>query len=151
MIMAVAQVISIIDPFEEFRKLAHEAVDNWIENLRDFFERGKLPTVAEISERFNETKHTFFGQCFEGLLESLAADFLRQEYASCPGCGRLVRRKRIDKRKVSTIPGDFSLARPYFHCRDCGRGFHPLDEQLEIVQELHQLDIQGKIANLAAD
>jgi hypothetical protein len=61
MIMAVAQVISITDPFEEFRKLAHEAVDNWIENLRDFFERGKLPTVAEISERFNETKHTFLG------------------------------------------------------------------------------------------
>jgi hypothetical protein len=151
MIMAVAQVISITDPFEEFRKLAHEAVDNWIENLRDFFERGKQPTVTEISERFNETKHALLGQCFKGLLESLASDFLRQEYATCPDCGRLVRRKRIDKRKVSTIPGDFTLARPYFHCRDCGCGFHPLDEQLEIVQELHQLDIQEKIAALAAD
>ena len=88
--MAVAQVISITDPFEEFRKMAHEAVDAWVEKLRDFFERDNLPTVTEISERFNETKHAFFGQCLEGMLQSLAADFLRQEYAPCPeGCLRI--------------------------------------------------------------
>ena len=151
LIMAMAQVISITDPFEEFRKMAHEAIDKWVENLRDFFERDKLPTIAEISERFHETRQELLGHCFEHLLATLASDFLRQDYATCPECGRLVRTKRIDKRKVSSLPGNFVLSRPYFYCKDCGCGFHPLDEQLEIVQELHQLDIQQKIAKLAAD
>lgn len=131
--------------------MAHEAVDEWVEKFRDFFKKGDPPTITEITERFNETKRAFFGQCLESMLQTLAADFLRQEYASCPVCSRLLRCKRIDKRKVSTIPGDFVLPRPYFHCDDCGCGFHPLDEHLEIIQDVHQLDIQQKIAKLAAD
>ncbi len=131
--------------------MVHDAVDEWVENFRDFFERGELPSITEISDRFHKTRPEFFGQCIESILSSLASDFSRQEYADCPECGRYVRSKRIDKRKVSTVSGDFVLSRPYFYCTDCGSGFHPMDEQLEIVQELHQLDIQEKIAKLAAD
>jgi len=151
MMICNAEIFAIIDSFEEFKKLAYDTFEQWVENFRDFFERDTLPTVAEISERLHKRKQEFLGQCFEHLLTTLASDFLRQDYATCPECGRLVRCKRIDKRKVSTLPGNFVLSRPYFYCRDCGYGFHPLDEQLEMVQEIHQLDIQGKIAKLAAD
>ena len=144
-------LFSVIDHFEEFTKLAYDAFEQWLENFRDFFERDEPPTVAEISERLHKKKPELLGQCFEHLLTTLASDFLRQDYATCPECGRLVHCKRIDKRRVSTLPGNFVLSRPYFYCRDCGYGFHPMDEQLGIVQEIHQLDIQEKIAKLAAD
>jgi len=149
--MEAAQVLSITDPFSEFRAMVHKAADAWVDSIKDLFQQDKIPTVAEISKRFSETKHIFLGQCFENVLQSLAADFMRQEYAQCPECSCLVRSKRIDKRKVSTIPGNFVLSRPYFICSGCGYSFHPLDELLEIVQEVHQLDIQEKIARLAAD
>ena len=61
--------------------MVHEAVDALLEKFEDFFKKGEMPTVTEISERFNETKRGFFGQCLESMLQTLATDFLRQEYA----------------------------------------------------------------------
>ncbi|MGA2401075.1 MAG: ISKra4 family transposase [Syntrophobacteraceae bacterium] len=41
--------------------------------------------------------------------------------------------------------------RPYFYCPHCRLGFHPLDEIVQLADELHQHDIQKRISKLAAN
>ena len=148
---ASAICIPLFDPVEEFKKVAYKAIDRWVEKFRDFFERGTPPTILEISERFSQTKHLLLEACFEGLIKRLAEDSLEQVQAKCPKCGRLLPRKRLDAKKISTLHGSFTIKRPYFYCRHCKYGFHPLDEILELVREAHQLDLQSAISPLVAD
>ena len=130
---SLAAIIPIFDPLEEFRKVAHSAIDNWIEKFRDFFERDKPPTLSEISERFTQTRHLLMEACFEGLVKRLAEDAIKQEYARCPRCGRLIHVKRVESKAISIMHGTITLERPYFYCRDCRHGFCPMDVQSAIL------------------
>jgi len=149
--LALTGTIPIFDPLESFRQVVYKAADKWLEKFRDFFEKETPPTLSEISKRFTETRHLFLEACFQGLVEQLAQEGLNQEYADCPKCGRRIRMKRIERKEISIMHGKITISRPYFYCRGCGHGFCPLDETLEIVREVHQLDVQSAISALAAD
>jgi hypothetical protein len=43
------------------------------------------------------------------------------------------------------------LTRPYFYCRDCGHGFYPVDEALELSRESKQQDLQKVALELLAE
>jgi len=148
---ALALSIPICDPVEELKKVAYKSLDKWIEKFRDFFERDKPPTISEISDRFTQTRNLFLEAFFEAMVTRLAEESLNQLYAKCPKCQRVLPRKRLDKKEISTLHGSFSIKRPYFYCADCRHGFHPLDEVLELVREVHQLDVQSAISPLVAD
>lgn len=139
------------DPLEEVRRMAHDAMDQWINSLAPPFEQERPPTLMELSAHMTRTRGAFLGGCLEALTQELYRHHRHQQYADCPGCGKRLKAKRIDHKTASTLQGRISVERPYFYCRDCNIGYHPLDEALALAQEVHQYDVQEKVLKLAAE
>jgi hypothetical protein len=139
------------DPLKEVRRMAHEALDQWIDTLAPLFEQEKPPTLMELSSLMTGTRSAFLGGCLEALTQELYRHHRHQQRADCPACGKRLKAKRMDRKTVSTLQGKISVARPYFHCRDCNLGYHPLDEALALAQEVHQYDVQEKVLKLATE
>jgi hypothetical protein len=106
--------------------------------IDEVFEDGKAPTVMEISELFSKTKHKFFGTCFQALIEQKYAGMLNQQYAACPKCGKMCKKRRDSKKQMETMQGTSCLKRPWHYCVDCCHGFSPLEEVLEISRKKYQ-------------
>lgn len=100
---------------------------------------------------FAETKHKFFGKCFEKLIETKYEHYLKQEYADCSKCAK-TNKKRLDSEKETiTLHGAMQLTRPWFYCTACGEGYSPLDEALKLSRKKHQFDIQKKSVKLTSE
>ena len=130
--------------------MAHQALDEWLEDLKPLFEHIESPTLMDLSAELMRSRGSFLGACLQALAEQLHGHYQDQQQADCPGCGKCLNRKRVDRKTVTTLHGPVTLPRPYFHCRDCQIGFHPLDAALALAQEAHQYDIQEKFTRLAA-
>jgi len=140
------------EPKGKFRDMIHDEVDKWVDQIIDeVFEDGKEPTVMELSRLFSETKQKFFGACFQALIEQKYAGLLEQEYAPCPQCGKLCKKRRGSEKKMVTMHGPSDLNRPWFYCVDCSYGFVPLDKVLEISRKEYQFDVQKKATRTAAE
>jgi len=139
------------DPLEEVRRMAHDALDQWIDTLAPLFEQERPPTLMELSAYMTGTRGAFLGGCLQALTQELYRHHRQQRQADCPGCGKRLNAKRIDGKTVSTLQGKIRVERPYFHCRDCSIGYHPLDEALALAQEVHQYDVQEKVLKLATE
>ena len=140
------------DPKGEFRDMIHDEVDKWVDQIIDeVFEDGKEPTVMELSDLFSETKQRFFGACFQALIEQKYAGFLEQEYAPCPKCGKVCKKRRGNMKQMVTMQGPSVLKRPWFYCVDCSYGFSPLDKVLEISRKKNQFDVQKKATRTVAE
>lgn len=137
--------------FEEARALSQAEHDLWFEQFRPLFESEQRPTVTGLSRMILASRQQFLGACMKTVIEQSCCEQLRQMYAPCPHCGRKLTRKRLAEKEVSTLAGEFSLQRPYFHCPDCQYGFHPLDEVIELVRDHHQIDVQTKAVRMAAE
>ena len=131
--------------------MAHDALDQWIDTLAPLFDQEKPPTLMELSAHMTGTRGAFLGGCLEALTQELYAHHRHQRHAECPGCGKRLTAKRVDRKTASTLQGKISVERPYFHCRDCHIGYHPLDEALALAQEVHQYDVQEKVLKLATE
>jgi hypothetical protein len=143
--MGLATCLFKQDASEEFRHMIHDEVDKWVDQIIDeVFVDGKEPTIMELSQLFSETKQTFFGACFQALIEQKYAGLLDQEYASCPQCGKMCKKRRGNLKEMMTMHGPSVLKRPWFYCVDCSYGFSPLDKALEISRKKHQFDVQKK-------
>ena len=130
--------------------MAHQALDEWLEDLKPLFEHTESPTLMDLSAELMRSRGSFLGACLQALAEQLHGHYQDQQQADCPGCGKCLNRKRVDRKTVTTLHGPVTLPRPYFHCRDCQIGFHPLDAALALAQEAHQYDIQEKFTRLSA-
>lgn len=150
--MALAARILDPDPRDEFRHMIHDEVDKWVDLIIDeVFQDGKAPTVMEISELFEKTKQKFFGACFKALIEQKYAGMLKQNYAVCPKCGKMCKKRRDSLKQIETMQGQSALKRPWFYCVDCSNGFTPLDKELEISRKKYQFDVQKKSTRTAAE
>ena len=138
------------EPMEELRVMVRRSADEWVDSLEPLFRTGKSPSLSEISGRFQETKLSFLGACMKAAVEKTHPDLIGQTVADCPSCGKVLHRKRMDSKKISTMQGEFLLDRPYFYCLACKTGFHPLDAALELAPERHQHDIQEKAVKSAS-
>jgi hypothetical protein len=136
--------------WEEFRTMAHDALDKWVDGFRPFFESEKPPVLEELSDHFQRTRSELLSGCMQAAVEKLYPYLLEQEQAGCPRCGRVLCRKRLDERKISTMQGRFSIWRPYFYCAKCRHGFHPLDQALGLAPQHHQHDIQRRVVKTGA-
>lgn len=54
----------------------------------------------------------------------------RTASAPCPGCGGRARYRRMNERVLISTHGEYPLARAYYYCATCRRGFAPFDRQL---------------------
>jgi len=140
------------DPTGEFRNMIHDEVDKWVDQIiAEVFVDGKEPTVMELSQIFSKTKQKFFGACLQALMEQKYAGLLEQEYAPCPQCGKMCKRRRGTTKEMVTMQGPSVLKRPWFYCADCAYGFSPLDKALEISRKKYQFDVQKKATRTAAE
>jgi hypothetical protein len=150
--MGLAARILEQDSTEDFREMIHDEVDKWVDQIIDeVFEEGKQPTIMELSQLFSKTKQKFFGACFQALIEQKYAGLLDQEYAPCPRCGKMCKKRRNHQKEMVTMQGPSVLKRPWFYCVDCSYGFSPLDKVLEISRKKHQFDVQKKATRTAAE
>ncbi len=130
--------------------MAHRAIDAWIDGLARLGSAGKGPTLLEITEDFRRHRRAMAPAVLGAALGALQGDLGEQEWADCPRCGHALRRKRLDAKEVSTLEGRIRVLRPYFYCRPCQFGFHPLDEALGLTADVHQPDIEREVLELAA-
>jgi hypothetical protein len=130
------------------RTMAHDALDAWLDRLET--ETATPLTLREISEGFMASRLALWSACLETVLRQPYAADLAQMAAVC-GCGRRLRRRRLDAKEISTLHGSMTLHRPYFYCDACGVGFHPLDAKLGLAPQHHQYDIQERATRLAAE
>ena len=150
--MGLATRILDQDPRDEFRHMIHDEVDKWIDVIiEEVFQDGKTPTVMELSELFTKTKREFLGACFQSLIEQKYAGMLNQEYAPCPQCGKMCKKRRDSEKEMETMQGPSVLKRPWYYCVDCSHGFTPLDKVLEISRKKYQFDVQKKSTRTAAE
>ena len=136
---------------ERFRSMAHEELDKFIDLLAPLLQKeAQVPTLLEMSKHFMETRSVLLSGIMKRLTEEITREYGEATHADCPRCDKRVQRMRFDSKKLSTMNGAFDLERPYFYCKSCEIGFHPLDEALELAQEVHQYDVQGTFAKLTA-
>jgi len=135
---------------EEFRAMAHRQIDKWVDELARRVQRGEAPSLRQITEDFRRGRQDMARWWLKGAVRLFHPELAEQEWATCPCCARPVRRKRLDAKGISTLEGRFTLERPYFYCRRCRHGFHPLDEALELTARFHHVDVAEKLLELAA-
>ena len=74
-----------------------------------------------------------------------------QEYASCPKCRKMCKRRRSNSKEFMTMQGPSVLNRPWFYCMKCSYGFSPLDKVLQISLKKYQFDIQKKSVKTSSE
>jgi len=131
--------------------MAHQHLDAWLDQLAPWFEQPRAPTLPELSGLFTRTRSQLLGGCLQALTEALYGELREQRQIDCPGCAKRLSRKRLDPKQLNTLQGTFTLERPYFYCQDCNRGYHPLDQALELTRAFHQYDVQEKVLKLATE
>jgi hypothetical protein len=137
---------------EELRRAFHEALDLWFDRWEKIMEE-KRPglSLAEMTEVLREHRQELTAMIMQKWLESKYREWLAQETASCRKCGRVLRRWGMSRRRVETLIGGFELKRPYFYCRECKEGFHPLDEALRLAPGEKQYDMEAAGIRVAAE
>src|SRR5712691_11552006 len=102
--------LAVVDRWEDLRSMAHDALDTWLDQV----EAGtlKAPTLREISERFMASRLALLSACLEAVIRQQYAAELQQTEA-VGGCGRRLRRRRLDAKEFSTLHGCVTLHRPY--------------------------------------
>lgn len=54
---------------------------------------------------------------------------------SCPCCSESARCVNVREKIVTSLLGPIQVERHYYHCKDCGKGFCPWDENLRIAAQ----------------
>src|SRR5437870_369982 len=141
------------DSQEALRKMAHKRLDELIDRLphASALAGAGSSWLATVSDELQNKRLSLLSVALQAKLEETFADLLVQEEAACPKCATIRPRQRRDAKVVSTLQGEFTLERPYFYCRPCRFGFHPLDGVLGLSEDEHQYDVQEEVIRLAAD
>ena len=112
---------------------------------------GEPPTLLALSREMQLARQDLTGALLAAAIARAYGVELDRTHAPCPQCTKLLARKRLDRKQLSTLLGPVELARPYFYCARCRHGFHPLDEALGVAAATHQYDVQAELTRLAAD
>jgi Uncharacterised protein family (UPF0236) len=150
-----AAVISLAEVREqkqraEERQHLHACFDRWLDTLETHMKTPK-PTLEELTHAVWECRQELTGQLSATLLEQHFAAEQAQRQAPCPQCGHEVEARAVPTRIVETLVGKVEVARPYFYCVPCGRGFAPLEAVLGLAAGRKQFDLQRAAAKLTAE
>ena len=137
---------------EGSRMRIHEKLDEWLDEvLPEVFSEGREPTLMEMSELLTRTRQKFLSDWLGVLIQEKYAELLDQEYAPCPACGKMWKKRLDSGKELVSMQGSSKIQRPWFYCGDCSLGYCPLDEVLQVSRKKHQFDIQKKSIKLAAE
>ena len=108
--------------------------------------RGALDLEA-VEQATRDALH----QAGAGLLETL----LNQQQASEPrrpcACGGQARCAGERAKKIVTMLGEVVVERPYYHCRRCGAGFAPRDQELDVEKTQYSPGVRRMAAAVGAE
>ncbi len=110
--------------------------------LDEFGEKGPMDKLEDITSALFADRSEILGQLTLAFIGKRYKDLLEQTQCPCPHCNKVVKSRGLHKRRVETLVGYFELARPYFYCVVCNKGFYPLDEALELSPSVKQGDLQ---------
>jgi hypothetical protein len=147
---AALQLVST-DKLTMYRDKAHQELDKFIDRLAPKLLQEDPLTLREISDAFQENRSELLGGLLRDFLGVHHLESLEQELCECPQCKKRLRKKRDASRKIETRQGASLLDRPYFYCADCGIGFSPVDNSLELASRKKQYDLQQQALELLAD
>jgi len=134
----------------DLRKRLHQRYDAWIdENVPAVLDVNDRPSLQDLSAHLFDTRASLISDILAELVYEVVSEFSELRRTPCPKCRKVLWRKRIENRTISTIHGGFTLRRPYFYCAQCKAGYSPVDEALELVGDVHQLDVQRQVDRLA--
>ena len=100
-------------------------MDKFIDLLAPLFQVGQIPTLQEMSNLFMEIRPILLSGLLSRLTEEITREYGEATHADCPRYNR-VQRIRFESKVISTMNGVFELDRPYFYCKNCELGFHPM-------------------------
>jgi len=149
--MALAAPVPKEDKVSMFRDKAYKVADQWVESLAAALTDDKPMTLEDISALFEEKKAELMGALVKDFIAVRHSEDLGQHTAPCPRCGKICSAKRQASRRVDSRQGSSLLERPYFHCRDCGVGFSPLDQTLQLSTRRKQYDLQRLALDYVAE
>jgi hypothetical protein len=139
------------DKLRMFRDKAHKITDDWVDSLAPALCGDKPLTMEEISALFEEKKAELMGSLVTNFIAVHHSEDLEQQTAPCPQCEKVCKAKRQTSRRVDSRQGSSLLERPYFYCRDCGVGFSPLDQTLQLSARRKQYDLQRLALDYVAE
>ncbi len=143
-------VIPLRDPRAGAKEMAHKALDDAMNKLFAQLDEQESPKMHEMSTALFQKRSEILSPILQGMVQSVAESLENQNTADCPKCGHTLGYKRKDTKKFSTLHGEIKVTRPYFYCKKCKLGQHPLDEALGLTEKCHQLDIEAKFSLLSA-
>jgi hypothetical protein len=103
----------------------------------------------ELSELLRREGQAVTGARLGEMVRSRGAKEAAARTPVCEECGRtLPRQRQLHQRTIESRHGELAIERPYFYCRYCQRGSHPVDQALELAPERKQYDLQRAAAEL---
>ena len=108
------------------RQQLHEHLDRWLQTLEAHVPNDS-PSLEELTQAVFGLRQELTGRITEALVEQSRMALLQQRTMRCPDCDRIMPARPAPLRTVHTMVGEVSLARPYFYCISCQKGFAPLD------------------------
>ena len=128
-----------------------ERIERLVSEFRKLLDE-RFPEKGSTLERIEELTEEI-GKAIEEKIEDSATKQEGRGYvgrhATCE-CGNAARYVRIYEKEVVTLHGLRLVARAYYHCKVCGRGFAPLDAAMDLDRGATSLRVRGKIARVSA-
>ena len=145
-VMAEAAIVNLDSYGQEalevkFRERLHRELDTWLDRLGNVMDDSVGPPTAGerkekpsglwgITQGIRGQREELMGTVAREWIEKEYAQYLDQEHAKCPICGKWLKRQDLCQRTLETMIGEVTIHRPYFYCSVCHHGFYPLDEAL---------------------
>ena len=133
------------------RETREERIERLTREFRKLLEE-KFPDKGSTMQRIEELTEEI-GREIEQRIEE---DATKQEcrgylgsWSQC-SCGGRARYVLDYEKRVVTLHGERKIARSYYHCSSCGRGFCPIDKVLELDGGCTTITVRARIARLAA-
>ena len=137
-----------VEPSENWRSEFFDFLDTRLDKI---LEEYPMENLGEISKAIFKERAEILGRLQLGLIERKFGHLLEQQKCECPQCGKSMQSQGKQSRHIQTLVGQFELSRPYFYCRACRLGYHPLDEALELSESSKQYDVQDVEAWLSSE
>lgn len=135
------------EPLERLVTTLNERLSSLLRTLGGWVQH-EQPTLAALEQHVVRLLKEFGATVLAGV-GALATCQPPAATVAC-ACGQCARFVRWRDAQVITLLGPITLQRPYYLCRACGHGQHPLDQQLEICAGSRSAALDELLALLGA-
>lgn len=135
--------------------MKHEMLNEIVEEIKKefkqlaeyMFKMDVPPTLEDIEVSFRRSMQRLGGRFIECYVRSRHFGYVgRRVPCSCGGMAEAVGYR---PKHIQSIIGQADIERAYYHCRRCGGGFAPIDEELELSRRSFSRSVERAVCRLA--